>query len=235
MTGVQTCALPICFPVTIEAERIKKIVDYLNSEIAAEKARGEKLLTEKDKEIEKLQKEKTKLEKDYDEQIDKLITQSKSVAKSADEKQTTLDSMSGFLGLNAVFWGLKKFFFTSLTWIVVFCIIFIILRIASATNPIAAAAFSIFNIIGSFIINLIKGLTPKAFDLTHFVKANDMTKYKTTLTKIINIIQAFRIKEDEKEGDNFSLNDILKDFAIEMDQSEKDVVAQILREEKWTK
>lgn len=220
-------------PTLKEAERIKKIVDYLNSEIAAEKTKGEKLLAEKDKEIEKLQKEKTKLEKDYDEQIDKLITQSKSVAKSADEKQTTLDSMSGFLGLNAVFWGLKKFFFTSLTWIVIFCIIFLILRIASATNPIAAAAFSIFNIVGSFVINLIKGLTPKAFDLSHFVKTNEMVKYKTTLTKIVNVIQAFKVKEDKEEGDDFSLNDFLDDLSKEMDSSEKDVVAQILKEEKW--
>ncbi len=220
-------------PTLKEAERIKKITDYLNSEIASERIKGQKALEEKDKEIVKLQSEKFLLQKQYDSQIDKLISEAKNVAKSADEKQTTLDSMSGFLGLNAVFWGLKKFFFTSLTWIVVFCIIFIILRIASATNPIAAAAFSIFNIIGSFVINLLKGLTPKAFDLSNFVKTNEMVKYKITLTKIVNVIQAFKIKEDEKEGDNFSLNEFLNDLAKEMDSSEKEVVQQILKEEKW--
>lgn len=218
-----------------ESERIRKITDYLNSEIENEKLKGERLLSQKDKEISELQAKKETLEKQYDEQIAKLITQSKEVAKKSDEKQTTLDSMSGLMGLNAVFWGLKKFFFTTLTWIVIFAIIFLILRIASATNPIAAAAFSIFNIIGSFIINLFKGLTPQAFNLCNLVKTNDMIKYKTTLTKIVDVIQDFKIKEDLKEGDEFSLNEFLTKLSIDMDQSDKNTVNEILIEQKWKK
>jgi hypothetical protein len=107
-----------------ESERIRKLVDYLNSEIDNERSKGEKILIEKDKEITALQTQKNELEKKYDAQIEKLIAQSKEVAKKSDEKQTTLDSMSGLMGLNAVFWGLKKFFFTTLTWIVIFAIIF---------------------------------------------------------------------------------------------------------------
>lgn len=216
-----------------ESERIRKLVDYLNSEIDNERSKGEKTLIEKDKEITALQTQKNELEKKYDAQIEKLIAQSKEVAKKSDEKQTTLDSMSGLMGLNAVFWGLKKFFFTTLTWIVVFAIIFLILRIASATNPIAAAAFSIFNIIGSFIISLFKMLTPQAFSLCSLVKTNDMVKYKTTLTKIVDVIQEFKIKEDLKDGDEFSLNDFLTKLSIDMDQSDKNTVNEILVEQKW--
>lgn len=218
-----------------ESERIRKITDYLNSELENEKLKGERLLLQKDKEITELQNKKEQLEKAYELQIAKLITQSKEVAKKSDEKQTTLDSMSGLMGLNAVFWGLKKFFFTALTWIVIFAIIFIILRIASATNPIAAAAFSIFNIIASFIIGLFKTLTPQAFSLCNFVKTNDMVKYKTTLTKIVDVIQEFKVKEAEKEGDNFSLNDLLTKLSINMDEADKNTVNQILIEEKWKK
>jgi hypothetical protein len=218
-----------------EGERIRKIVDYLNSEISHERAKGEKALIEKDKEISDLQKQKEELEKKYDTQITKLIDQAKDVAKKSDEKQTTLDSMSGLMGLNAVFWGLKKFFFTSLTWIVIFAIIFLILRIASATNPIAAAAFSIFNIIGSFIINLFKGLTPQAFNLCNLVKTNDMLKYKIALTKIIDVVEEFKLKEQQKEGDDFSVNDFLTKLSIDMDQSDKNTVNEILIEQKWKK
>ncbi len=216
-----------------ESERIRKLVDYLNSEIENERSKGEKILIEKDKEITALQTQKSELEKKYDAQIEKLIAQSKEVAKKSDEKQTTLDSMSGLMGLNAVFWGLKKFFFTTLTWIVIFAIIFLILRIASATNPIAAAAFSIFNIIGSFIISLFKTLTPQAFSLCSLVKTNDMVKYKTTLTKIVDVIQEFKVKEDLKDGDEFSLNDFLTKLSIDMDQSDKNTVNEILVEQKW--
>lgn len=218
-----------------ESERIRKITDYLNSEIENEKLKGERLLSQKDKEISELQLKKEQLEKQYDEQIAKLIAQSKEVAKKSDEKQTTLDSMSGLMGLNAVFWGLKKFFFTTLTWIVIFAIIFLILRIASATNPIAAAAFSIFNVIGSFIINLFKGLTPQAFNLCNLVKTNDMIKYKNTLTKIVDIIQDFKVKEEIKEGDDFTLNQFLTKLSIDMDQSDKNTVNEILIEQKWKK
>ena len=218
-----------------ESERIRKITDYLNSELENEKLKGERLLSQKDKEISELQVKKEILEKQYDEQIAKLITQSKEVAKKSDEKQTTLDSMSGLMGLNAVFWGLKKFFFTTLTWIVIFAIIFLILRIASATNPIAAAAFSIFNIIGSFVINLFKGLTPQAFSLCNFVKTNDMIKYKTTLTKIVDVIEDFKVKEQIKEGDDFTLNEFLTKLSIDMDQSDKNTVNEILIEQKWKK
>jgi len=216
-----------------DLQKIHQIVDYLNSEVDKEKSKGASLLASKDKEITKVQKEAKQLEAKYDSQIEQLKDKIRTIAKTSDDKQATINQMSGFMGLNAVFWGLKTFLFTSLTWVIVFAMIFLILRIASATNPIAAAAFSIFNIIGSFVISLIKGLTPKAFDLSHLVKTNEMIKYKTTLTKIVDVVQEFRVKENEKEGDDFSLNDFLTKLSIEMDQKDKDLVEEILIEQKW--
>lgn len=218
-----------------ESERIRKIVDYLNSEIVAERSRGEKLLLYKDKEIVNLQKQKIELEKKYDAQVNKLIDKAKQEAKKSDEKQTTLDSMNGFLGLNAVFWGLKRFFFTSLTWIAIFVIVFFILRVLSATNPIAAAVFSIFNVIGSLAIDLFKGLTPNALQLSKLVTTSDQLKYKVTLTKIVDVIQIFKEKQNDFPDRQYTLKEILNKFEAEMDRSEKDLIDQILREEKWRK
>ena len=43
------------------------------------------------------------------------------------------------------------------------------------------------------------------------------------------------VKEEEKEGDNFSLNDLLTKLSINMDEADKNTVNQILIEEKWKK
>lgn len=217
-----------------ESERIKKTVDLLNSEIQVERQKGEKQLLDKDKEIFALQKANTELNEKHKEQVNKLIIEAKKVARTADENATTLDSMSGMFGLNAVFWGLKKFFISSLMWIIVFIIIFIVLRILSVTNPIAASIFSIFNVIASTLIASLKKLTPKAFDLCKMVHLEEKTKYKDTLIKIVNVIQSFKEKAEEQNKE-YSLSQILVLLEKDMDQDEKDVVDELLVEEKWRK
>ena len=96
-----------------EAKRIKATVDLLKSEIAEERKRGESLLKERDKIIIKLQKEKVDLTNAYEDEIDLMSDKAKQIAKQADANQSVLDTMGGMMGLNAVFWGIKKFFFTS--------------------------------------------------------------------------------------------------------------------------
>lgn len=218
-----------------ESERIKKTIDLLNSEIQIERLKGEKLLIEKDKEIFSLQKAQKDLEQKYEQQIQNTITEAKKSAKNADEANTTLNSMSGMLGLNAIFWGLKKFLIGSLTWVIVFCIVFLVLRLLSATNPIAASIFSIFNVIGSSVLNVLKSLTPKAFELSNFVRSEEKVKYKKTLVKIIDVIQEFKedIKRDPKK--EYSLLEILNKLNADMDEDEKDLIDEILIEEKWRK
>ena len=218
-----------------DSERIKKTIDLLNSEIQSERLKGEKLLIEKDKEIFSLQKAQKDLEKKYEQQIENTINEAKKSAKNADEANTTLNSMSGMLGLNAIFWGLKKFLIGSLTWITVFCIVFLVLRLLSATNPIAASIFSIFNVIGSSILSVLKNLTPKAFELSNFVRSEEKTKYKNTLVKIVDAIQEFKedIKRDPKK--EYSLIEILNKLNADMDQNEKDLIDEILIEQKWRK
>lgn len=222
-------------PNLVESERIKKIVSLLNSEIEYERKRGENLLLEKDLEIVSLQKEKQKLETDYKNQIDKLLADAKKVAKSADASNTTLDSMSGMMGLNAVWWGIKTFITTSLKWVVIFSVIFLILRILSASNPIAAAVFSIFNVIGSFVVGVFKYLTPKAFEMCNFSSAKTTNLLKNTLTHIVNQVQDLKEKQKDQPDKKYTLDEVLHRLNGEMDEEHKNIIEQILKEEKWKK
>ena len=218
-----------------EIKRIKATIDLLNSSIEEERKKGGELLGQRDTVIDKLQKEKEELKNQYDDQLWQMTDKAKEVAKDSDEKQATIDSMGGMFGLNAVFWGLKKFFFSALTAIVIFVVIFALLRILSSVHPAAGAAFSIFNMIGSGILSLIKGLTPKAFELANFTSKDKVDEYKSPLTKIVDVIQELKEKQKESPKKSYVLTEILKRFDNEMDSHEKDLIDDILKEQKWIK
>jgi len=218
-----------------EIKRIKATIDLLNSSLAEERKKGEELLGQRDTIIDKLQKEKSELKDKYDDQLWQMTDKAKEVAKESDAKQATIDSMSGMFGLNAVFWGLKKFFFSCLTFIIVFVVVFALLRILASVHPAAGAAFSIFNMIGSGILSLVKGLTPKAFELANFASKDKVDEYKSPLTKIVDVIQELKEKQKESPDKIYPLNEVLKRFDKEMDSTEKDLIDDILKEQKWIK
>jgi hypothetical protein len=218
-----------------EIKRIKATIDLLNSSLAEERKKGEELLGQRDTVIDKLQKEKSELKDKYDDQLWQMTDKAKEVAKESDAKQATIDSMSGMFGLNAVFWGLKKFFFSCLTAIIIFVVVFALLRILASVHPAAGAAFSIFNMIGSGILSLVKGLTPKAFELANFTSKDKVDEYKSPLTKIVDVIQELKEKQKESPKKSYVLTEILKRFDNEMDSHEKDLIDDILKEQKWIK
>jgi hypothetical protein len=218
-----------------EIKRIKATIDLLNSSIEEERKKGGELLGQRDSVIDKLQKEKEELKNQYDYQLWQMTDKAKEVAKDSDEKQATIDSMGGMFGLNAVFWGLKKFFFSALTAIVIFVVIFALLRILASVHPAAGAAFSIFNMICSGILSLIKGLTPKAFELANFTSKDKVDEYKSPLVKIVDVIQELKEKQKESPKKSYVLTEILKRFDNEMDSHEKDLIDDIYKEQKWIK
>jgi peptidoglycan hydrolase CwlO-like protein len=218
-----------------ELNKVKQMVDLLNSAIIEERKRGEKMLAEKDEIINKLQKETSELKEQYDTQMWDMNEKAKEVAKQADANKATLDSMSGMFGLNAVFWGLKKFFISALTGIVIFAIIFVVLRVLSMVNPAAGAAFSIFNMLGSAVLSLVKGLTPHAFELANFASKDKVDEFKSPLVKIVDVIQELKEKQKDSPDRVYPLNEILKRFDKEMDSHEKDLIDDILKELKWIK
>jgi hypothetical protein len=218
-----------------ETKRIKATVDLLNSALVEERRKGEEMLAQRDDIINKLQKEKSELNQKYDDQLWQLTDKAKEVAKEADQNKATLDTMGGMFGLNAVFWGLKKFVISALTTIVVFIIIFVILRLLATINPAAAAAFSIFNMLGSIFVSIIKSLTPKAFELSNLVSKDKVEEVKSPLVKIVDIIQELKEKQKEFPDRVYPISEALKRFDKEMDSHEKDLIDDILKEQKWTK
>lgn len=218
-----------------EIKRIKATVDLLNSAVEEERKKGLELLSQRDEIINKLQKEKAELNEKYDDEIWQLTDKAKQVAKEADQNKATLETMSGMFGLNAVFWGLKKFFFSALTAIIIFVIIFTVLRVLAMINPAAAAAFSIFNIFGSAIISVLKTLTPKAFEMANFAPKNKVDEYKAPLVKIVDVIQAFKEKQKDNPSKIFILKDVLDELDRDMDKPEKDLIEDILKQLKWKK
>ena len=216
-----------------EINRIKATVDLLNSAVEEERKKGLELLAKRDELINKLQKEKVELNEQYDDQLWELTDKAKEVAEEADQNKAVLDSMSGMFGLNAVFWGLKKFVFSTLTAIVIFSVVFIVLRLLATVNPIAAAVFSIFDMIGSLFVSLFKGLTPKAFEMNNFVHKDKVDEFKSPLVKIIDVIQELKEKQKESPDRAYPLTEILKRFDKEMDSHEKDLINDILKEQKW--
>ena len=218
-----------------EIKRIKATVDLLNSALVEERKKGEELLAQRDDIINKLQKEKSELNQKYDDQLWQLTDKAKEVAKEADQNKAVLDSMSGMFGLNAVFWGLKKFFISALTTIIVFTIVFVLLRLLATVHPAAAAAFSIFNMLGSLLISILKALTPKAFELANFATKDKVEEFKSPLVKIVDVIQELKEKQKESPDRVYPLSELLKRFDKEMDSDEKDLIDQILKEQKWIK
>jgi len=218
-----------------EIKRIKATVDLLNSQVSEERKKGEELLFQRDELINKLQKEKSELNEKYDDQLWQLTDKAKEVAKEADQNKAVLDSMSGMFGLNAVFWGLKKFIFSALTAIVIFVVIFVLLRLLATVHPAAGAAFSIFNMLGSAVISVIKALTPKAFEMSNFATKDKVDEFKSPLVKIIDVIQELKEKQKESPDRIYPLTEVLKRFDKEMDSHEKDLINEILKEQKWIK
>lgn len=200
-----------------------------------ERKKGDELLSQRDEIINKLQKEKSDLNQKYDDQLWQLTDKAKEVAKEADQNKAVLDSMSGMFGLNAVFWGLKKFFVSAMTAIIIFVVVFVLLRILATVHPAAGAAFSIFNMLGSAVISVIKALTPKAFEMSNFASKDKVDEFKSPLVKIVDVIQELKEKQKESPKKVFELAEILKRFDKEMDSTEKDLIDELLKELKWRK
>jgi len=218
-----------------EIIRIKATVDLLNSAVEEERKKGQEQLAKRDELINKLQKEKVELNEKYDDQLWELTDKAKQISKEADQNKATLDTMSGMFGLNAVFWGIKKFFFSALTAIIIFVVVFIILRLLAMINPAAAALFSVFDMLGSVIVSIIKGLTPKAFEISNLVSKEKLDECKTPLIKIIDVIQDVKNKQKENPNRSFGIQDVLDQLDRDMDRPEKDLIDRILKELKWKK
>jgi hypothetical protein len=219
-------------PNFVEYMQVRTMVSNLLSQVESTRLDGEKSLAKRDAEIFSLQSERDGLKTKLEQQQKELGVAADLMAKNADVNQGKIDDMNRFFGLGAVFYGIKRFFLSSLTIIVVFSIIFLILRILSNTNPIAKAAFSIFELIGSMGLKLIKGLSPGAFKMENFVSGTEHAPFKNIVYKIVDSMEEMKSHANLKD-EKYTLDDILVKFSKAFDDSEKKLVKQCKEELKW--
>ena len=126
-----------------QSEMIKLVADLIDKNI-----QGVKELSDKDKEIQGVENEEQLLIKNKQMEIDKLVEVSKQVALNSDTHKVELNKYTSYWGLGAVAMGIKSFlthsFWTLLICGTVLIILYILLRVLSFSNPVAALIFGIF-------------------------------------------------------------------------------------------
>lgn len=195
-------------------------IDQLTSQLASERAKGIKAIERKDLLIGVLQDETKVLSAAKDIEIDKYMKLSKSNALLADTRKAQLDDYQGWFGLKAVFLGFSQFIKTAMWFVLGGSILFIILRFASMSSPLAASIFSIIERIASWGINTITVLAPKALEKAGAVSKVLYDKTNILLKKIIDNIE--NIKQiEEVTGKSITLKQLLDELSKSMNDDEK--------------
>jgi len=147
-------------------QEIKCIVDELITNNAA----GIKQLENKDREIAHLQSTVEKLKVDKQSAVDNYINIADKAAAEADSYKQTLKQMDSFFGLGAVFYGVKRLIVSAIWFISVGGVVFLILRFAAASNPLAGTVFAVFEHAASYVIHVIVGIFPKVMEFAGYIK-----------------------------------------------------------------
>ena len=205
--------------------RVKQVVDDLISEVELEQKRGKSELSRLDKELQYSQSQRDLIQSSFDKKSEEYRKISEKIAYISDQQEAAVEQMDKWFGLGAVFYGLKKFVISSIWILSIGTILFMGLRILSQTNPIAASVFSIFELIGSGVLRVIKSILPNSFGHAKFVDTSTSEKYRITLDRIIDTLQS--LKEQNVVLPNESKFDLAKTFLEldkKMDSVEKKVV-----------
>jgi hypothetical protein len=178
-------------PTLKEQEEIFKLIDSLLTNAIE----GKKLLAEKNEEIIKLQTSVSDLSIKHETAVRDYRSIAEASARQNDAYKATIQEMDAGWGLAAIWYGIKKLVSRIALTLGILAVLFIVLRALSTTNPIAASIFAIFNQVGSWIINALKGIFPKAASISGLVPHSDYKGYKDTLSKIVDAIETVKSKE----------------------------------------
>ena len=216
-----------------EVIEVKSIIDGLLSEMNAQQAEARKSLNKKDVEISSLNNEIKELSLEKQSEIDRALKLSEVNAAKADQYKATLNDMDSFFGFGAIWYGVKKLISRMLWTIVIIGVLFLVLRIAAASNPIAGAIFGIFETVISWFMNALKMLAPKAHQISGLIEKNVFDGYKDTLVHLIDEIQMLKSKDVPGTPTKFTIDDLMDACAKSMNTSDKDRVENIKRELHW--
>lgn len=214
-----------------EVKEVQAIIDGLLSQMKNQQEEAKKSLASKDEDIAKLNLEVQALNQAKESEVRKALKLAEASAKQADQYRQTLDDMDSFFGFGAIWYGLKKLV-TRMAWILgIGAVLFFVLRIAAASNPIAGAIFSVFEQIVAWFINALKMIAPKATQFSGFVESKVFDGYKTTLMRLIDTIQL--LKEKETDTKKFTLDDLAMELAKSFDSVDKNRIDDIKKELHW--
>jgi len=205
---------------------MKTTIDKLTSNIDSIQKEGGLLLKIKDNSIQDLQNDKKDLLQEKQDAIDAYLKLGKLNAAQADGYKSELSKMDWGMGLGAIFYGVKKLV-VSMSWILgIGSILFLILRFAASSSPIAASIFGLFETMGSWVINAIRVVLPKALSIAGNVATTSYNFSKGILTKIIDNIQTLKQIQD-KTGKDLTVKELLVELDKSLDQNEKTEIDQI--------
>ena len=211
---------------TLEAmKEMEKLVSQLMTN-------NHKLLLKKDKEIEDLQEDAIKLGIERETAINKYIELASETAMKTDTLTAALKEYQGWFGLKAVFKGLWQFIKSAAWGIGIFSVLFVVLRIASMSNPMAASIFSIFSRMGSWIINIVEYIVPKAVEKAGHIASDIFNVYKSTLTKVVDSIQMAK-ERAAASGKPADIGAVLDELAKSMNPEEKAIVDELKKALNW--
>lgn len=206
-----------------------KMVDDLISENSALRINGMKQLQKKDAEIKAIQNESKTLASIKDDEISAYMQLSKNSAMLADTRKMELEEYKGWFGLKAVGKGALQFV-TSMAWILGgLGILFMILRFASASSPIAAAVFSIFEQMVSWVIRTVNVVFPKALAFAGHVTKESYNQLSGLFKKVVDNLQNLKDMQS-KLGHDITLKELFVELDKSMDVKEKEMVDKIKKE-----
>jgi hypothetical protein len=213
-------------------KEMEKMIEDLTSTLATTRVEGMAALNHKDTEIVALQDETRILLGAKEGEIGKYMARAQEAAMAADTFKAELKDYQGWLGLKAVFKGLWQFAKSSMWILLIGSVLFLLLRFAAGANPIAAAVFGVFNMIGSWFVSIIKVVVPKSVEMAGHTSATVFNAYKSTMVKLVDGIEATRDRAKAR-GDTPNLNDVLDEVSKSMNSDEKEIIQEIKKALNW--
>jgi len=217
-----------------EVELIQGIVDDLLSQVKEVRIAGEKALALKDKETVKIQEQDKKLIAQREDAVADALKQADANAQAADQYKSTLNQMDSWGGLGAIWYGVHKLVIRMAWFLGIGGLIFLILRILATSNPIASAIFNIFEQMGSWAINTISLILPKALSIAGNVSVEAYSSTKNALKAVVDSVETAKLQA-AGTGKVATLQDLLDNAKSTMTDADKANIDKMKVELGWSK
>jgi hypothetical protein len=204
-------------PLTVEDKKsMKEIVNELETN-------NFKLLLKKDKVIKDLQNSQISLINAKEDAINNYIKLAGATAMQTDSLTAALKEYQGWFGLKAVVKGMGQFIKSSMWFLAIGGILFVILRLLATANPVAGALFSLFEQIVSWGVKTIQWIFPKAVSMAGFVAEQTYATTKSALVKVVDAVEIAKLK-------GINVSPIKEEISKTMDTTHKDIISSIKQE-----